>query len=420
MKLSEFLAAEWRPALGCTEPAAIAWAAATAAAQSDGPVRAVHLVCDPRTYKNCYAVGIPNSGRQTGILWAMALGAFLPDASRQLECFADLTPAIVKDAGCLVESGGTTVEVEPRRECLYIDCKVARAGGFGRAVVEREHSRMVRVERGGAMVASGGWREEQGNDPEGCRNELAAMGFDELIGVARSITEADRHELRRGAALNLAIARHGLSLFPPRFVDTAHQDSMTRFSRLVCAGVHARMSGEPFVVMSLAGSGNKGITTSVPITLWGRESGATDEQVDEALALGCLVTSSVTRHLGSLSAACGAAIAAGMGVAAGLVWLEGGRTREIELATTNIVGNLTGMICDGAKIGCGLKTMTGVDAAFRAASLALAGIGIPSTDGILGHDTASTMANLGRIANRGMASMDAEILGIMQEKLRAR
>lgn len=419
MLLADYLEAEWRPALGCTEPAAIAWAAATAASVCDGPVRAVHLVCDPRTYKNCYAVGIPNSGRRTGILWSMALGALLPGPERGLECFADLTPEIVGEAGRLVEAGGATVDVEARREWLHVDCTVARAGGMGRAVIEREHSSMVRLERNGVTVERGS-AAAAGGEPGGVREVLAALPLAALVDLARSAREADRTALREGAALNVAIARHGLSLFPPRFVDTAHQDSLTRLSRLVCAGVHARMSGEPFVVMTLAGSGNKGITCAVPLTLWGRESGVADARIDEALALGCLVTSSVTHQLGSLSAACGAAIAAGMGVAAGLVLLEDGGADEIALAMSNIVGNLTGMICDGAKIGCGLKTMTGIDAAFRAASLALAGIGIPPTDGILGHDTAATLANLGRIATRGMAAMDTEILGIMQDKLRAR
>ncbi len=145
--------------------------------------------------------------------------------------------------------------------------------------------------------------------------------------------------------------------------------------------------------MSLAGSGNKGITASVPVVLWGRHLGAPQERIDEALALACIVTSGVTHRLGSLSAMCGAAIAGGIGVAAALVLLEGGGAAEVSAAATNIVGNLAGMICDGAKIGCALKTMTGVDAAFRAASLARAGLVIPVSDGIVGADG---LASLGQ------------------------
>jgi L-cysteine desulfidase len=187
---------------------------------------------------------------------------------------------------------------------------------------------------------------------------------------------------------------------------------------MVCAGVYARMSGEDFVVMTLAGSGNKGIVTAVPITLWGREVGADPRRADEALALTCLLTSATTHHLGTLSAACGCSNAAGVGLAAGLVHLQGGGLPEISLAVSNIVGNVTGMICDGAKMGCGLKTMTSVDAAFRAASLAMSGIGIPATDGIVGADGMESLAHLGRVASAGMSAMDGQILEIMQEKLR--
>ena len=121
----------------------------------------------------------------------------------------------------------------------------------------------------------------------------------------------------------------------------------------------------------------------------------------------------------TLSAACGCANAAGVGLAAGLVRLQGGGVREMSLAINNMVGNVAGMICDGAKMGCGLKTMTSVDAAFRGASLALAGVGIPATDGIVSTTGAASLDNLERITRKGMASMDAEILKIMQEKLRS-
>jgi L-cysteine desulfidase len=178
------------------------------------------------------------------------------------------------------------------------------------------------------------------------------------------------------------------------------------------------MCGEEFVVMSLAGSGNKGIVASVPLALWGREIGASQEQIDTALALACLATSSTTQHLGTLSAVCGCSNAAGIGLAAGLVLLQGGGPKEISLAVNNMVGNVTGMICDGAKIGCALKTMTSVDAAFRAASLAVCGIGIPVSDGIVGVDGKESLENLEQIATRGMNAVDEQILEIMQAKLR--
>ncbi len=413
--LSHLLAAEWRPALGCTEPAAVAYAAASAAALAGGEIRCVRLVCDPRMYKNCYAVGIPNSGRRTGILWALAIGAMLEDASCKLECFRGAGEATLRGAGALVERGALTVEVERTRTELYVECTVERAGGVGRAVLEREHTRLVRLERDGEAlpldVGSGH------DETAAARAWAASLSFAQAIAAARAAGAAERAALQRGAAYNLAIAEHGLSLLPEGFLRPVETDALTRIGRLVAAGVWARMSGEDMVVMSLSGSGNKGITASVPVVLWGRHLGAPQERIEEALALSCIVTAGVTHRLGSLSAMCGSAIAGAIGVAAALALLEGGGAAEASAAATNIVGNLAGMICDGAKIGCALKTMTGVDAAFRAAGLARAGVVIPVSDGIVGADGIASLDNLGRLAAEGMAAMEDEILAIMQAKL---
>ena len=414
---SDYLDAEWQPALGCTEPACIAWAAALAASQATGELRAIRLVCDPRIYKNCYAVGIPHSGHKVGILWAMAIGSLLPDPSASLECFTQIAPETLEGAARLIEAGLLHVRVDPTRTELHVDCTVERAGGVGRAVIARDHTRLVRLEKDGVR---------QGGDEPGpgeraprrdMRQELARLSFEELLALARSLDRADRERLRAGAALNLTIANHGLTLFPERFVQTGDREAQTRISRLVCAGVYARMWGEDFRVMSLAGSGNKGIVCAVPMTLWGQELAVAEGRIDEALALACVVTSTTTHHLGTLSAVCGCSNAAGIGLAAGLVALEGGGPDEISLAINNMVGNVTGMVCDGAKIGCALKTMTSVDAAFRSASLALSGIGIPVSDGIVGGSGLLSLRNLGRLATRGMVSVDQEILAIMQEKL---
>lgn len=419
MDFTRYLATEWKPALGCTEPASIAYATALAAAAGSGPVRSVHLVCDPRMYKNCYAVGIPHSEHKTGIRWTVAIGALLPDPTAELECFRDITPELLEQAQQLIESGTVTVGVDAARSDLYVDSRVVREKGVGRAVLEGGHTRVVQLERDGqpcdlpAVLGSA-----EADASSALAEELSTLDFDAAISLARAITPDDRTRLREGCELNLAIARHGLSLFPKSFMDLIGVDQMTRISRLVCAGVYARMSGEDFTVMTLAGSGNKGITVAVPLTLWGQEALVSAEEVDEALALACLITSQTTLRLGTLSAACGCASAAGIGLAVGLVLLQGGGTDAMSLAVNNMVGNVTGMICDGAKMGCGLKTMTSVDAAFRAASLAMAGVGIPATDGIVSRDGQGSLDNLERIAQRGMASMDAEILNIMQEKLR--
>lgn len=414
MQLSSILDREWLPALGCTEPASVASAAAQAAQLVSGPVRAVQLCCDARLYKNCHAVGIPHSGRKSGILWALAIGASLPDAEAGLECFAQITDAVLADAEALLAAGVVSVEVDARRTELYADCRVVRGGGVGRAVVQGQHTNLVRLERDGQSVAL-----PPAEQPAAAAaGDLGGLGLDALVALARGSTAADRARLLEGAERNLQIARRGLALLPPGFRDLIGLDQLTRISRLVCAGVYARMSGEDLVVMSLAGSGNKGITATVPILLWGRESGCSETRIGSALALSCLVTAATTPRLGRLSAVCGVSNAAGIGVAVALVELQEGDAAARDRAVNNLVGNVAGMICDGAKIGCGLKAMTAVDAAFRAASLALCGVGIPGSDGIVGCGAEQSLAHLQRIAGPGMQAMDDEILRIMQDKLR--
>lgn len=414
MTLTEYLTAEWRPSRGCTEPAAIAWAAAAAAEQA-GAVESVRVVCDSRIYKNCYAVGIPRSGGRTGILWAAALGAVVAHPEQGLECFAGIDDSALAAARTLIDRDRVKVEVDTGKAGLWIDTRVRGPESEGRAVIEMEHSHLALVERNGQPVAKPPAFREAKTGP--VRETLTRMSFADLMDLARSGEEEDRRRLREGAAWNLAVAERGLELFPRHFVDLGGSDQRTRLSRLVAGGVMARMTGVDLKVMTLAGSGNKGIVTAVPLLSWGREQGIPQEKIDNALALGCLVTSLVTHRLSSLSPMCGSAIAAGAGIAAGLILYQGGRPEALERAIHNTAGNLAGMICDGAKLGCGLKTMTGVDAAFRAASLALSGFAVPSSDGIVSADAMVTLDHLGRLASEGMTVTDQVVLDIMEKKL---
>jgi len=416
MNLTEYLSAEWKPALGCTEPAAVAYAACLAAGQGRGEPRMARLVLDARTYKNCHAVGIPNSGHKTGVLWALALGAVLPDPALGLQIFESVTPEALERATRLLDRGAVHVEVDASRTELHIDCTVATEGGVGRAVMEKEHTRLVRLEADGVptTLAVAQDRPEQAAR---VREQVGAMSLAGLVQLAGTATEADRARLREGVTLNLAMAEHCVGHLPAGFVPGAEANPWLRIPRLVSAGVLGRMSGEPLTVMSLAGSGNKGITVAVAMSLWGRQASHSEARIEEALALACLLTTATTHRLGTLSAICGASNAAGIGIAVGLVHLGGGTVAQMDLAIHNMVGNLAGLICDGAKIGCAMKAMTGVEAAFRSATLALAGFGIPETDGIVGESGEASLANLGRLAQRGMIGVDAEILDIMQAKL---
>lgn len=416
MLFSDYLTAEWRPALGCTEPAAVAWVAALASDACGGSVKQVRLICDPRIYKNCYAVGLPNSGGKTGLLWALAIGANLEDGSRGLRSFEATTPETLDLAKRLLDERVIQVEVDTRRTELFIEVTVVCEGGIGRAVVEREHTNLTCLERNGQQLPILGSLCGPSHIAS-IRASVAGMSIRETMAFARSLGPEDRAALREGIAFNTDVAKDGMSLIPEAFIHSQMRDGQSRAAMYVNAGVTARMSGVSRTVMTLAGSGNKGITVSIPIWLYGREAGHEADQIDEALAFACLMTSATTHHLGTLSAACGSAIAAGAGIAAGLVLLEGGDAHEAGLAVSNVVGTLAGMICDGAKVGCSMKTATGVEAAFRAANYAMSGQGIPETNGIVGRNGETSLIYLGLVVSRGMTNVDAEILEIMQRKL---
>lgn len=415
MDISELLGRAWRPALGCTEPASIAFAASLAGAQAGGDVKAVSLRCDRRVFKNCYAVGIPNSEGKTGILWALAIGSLLPDPSLKLECFAKADKDILARAAKLLESNAVQVDVVAGEEDLHIDCRVFKTGGVGRVVIEGSHTRVVAVEKDGRPQEVPEYA--RGAEGAASRQSLKALAFGDFLKLACELTDADRARIREGCAMNLAMAEQGMSALGEGLAEFERSDSKGRICRAVFSGVHARMSGASQAVMSASGSGNKGITCSVPLLLYGRELKADPRKLEEAIALAILFTELTTEHLGALSAICGCTSAAAIGLAAGLVYLHGGGEREVSHAVSNMVGNISGIICDGAKIGCALKAMTAVEAAFRAAALAMGGICIPVTDGIVGRDGKASLENLGRIATSGMTGLDTEILEIMQAKL---
>jgi L-cysteine desulfidase len=416
MDISRILEQTWRPALGCTEPASIAYAAALAAAQSHGEIMAVSLRCDPRVFKNCFAVGIPNSGGRTGILWAMAIGSLLPDPSLKLECFRTVDDSILEAASRLMARKAVQVDAVVGDDGLYVDCRVVRTGGVGRAVIEGDHVNVVVVERDGVAQKDALPGADAAPVPVASA-EIKGLSIAGMLELVRGLTDEDRRQLREGVRRNQEIAGEGLGHFKGVVAEFERPDPVGQISRLVFSGVHARMSGSSRTVMAASGSGNKGITSSLPVVLYGEEIRADVGRIDEALALSVLLTDVVTRHLGTLSAICGCTNASGIGLAAGLVYLRGGDEKEISHAVSNMVGNISGIICDGAKIGCALKAMTAVDAAFRAAALAMGGVCIPVTDGIVGEDGMASLRNLGRIANRGMSGLDDEILQIMKHKL---
>lgn len=414
MNFSEYLSSEWVPALGCTEPASIAYAGLLASLELGKKPEKILLKVDPKIYKNCYAVGIPHSGHKTGMKWAAAIGAFLTNKDAKLQCFRDIDKTVLKNAKRLIKK--VYIEIAKNKDNLFIDFTVFKGKDSGRCVIENTHTNITLLARNNKVTFKS--KKSQASSKQlSARRWANSLSIEKIIETAKNITASDRKKIREGTALNFKIAEHGLSLLPHSFFKMSEADSLTRISGLVCAGVYARMWGEDFSVMSIAGSGNKGIVCAVPLSLLKKQWLIPSEKIEEALAIALLITSKTTVELGTLSAVCGCSNAAGIGLACAIVYLQKGGAKEMSYAINNMVGNITGMICDGAKIGCALKTMTAVDAAFRSASLAINGIGIPYEDGIVGKNGSDSLSNMGKIATRGMQKTDDEILDIMKNKL---
>eukprot|EP01105_Mastigella_eilhardi_P016494 TRINITY_DN3774_c0_g1_i1.p1 TRINITY_DN3774_c0_g1~~TRINITY_DN3774_c0_g1_i1.p1 ORF type:complete len:448 (-),score=127.87 TRINITY_DN3774_c0_g1_i1:121-1464(-) len=427
----ELLLQEWIPTVGCTEPASVAYASAIAASlgeQAD-PITSVVFTCDSRMYKNCYAVGIPHSGGKTGLLWAIAIGSSLPQeaAPKRLECFGLTNDRTLAAAAELLKSNAIQVEINYECPHLLADCCIHRQHSTARCVIKHKHTAVALVELNGKALLDhpllSAVKEETAHGEGGIIAKLVSLGLPELFEIARNITTESRELLRHGAQINRKICQTGIESFKEPIERSSSQlfasDPYSQASKLVFHGVHARMCGTNSQVFCLAGSGNKGITISVPIIEIGAHLGLPQERIDEALAMACMVTCLTTSHLGTLSAICGCNNAAGIGLAAGLVMMNNGSAKELSLAINNMVGNVAGMICDGAKMGCALKALSAVDAAFRAVNLAMHGVGIPASDGIVGSTGKISLQNLGKVAIEGMRNMDRQILDIMQEKLRS-
>lgn len=416
--LAQLLELDWVPSFGCTEPAAVGYAAALARARLGRAPQRCAVAVDARMYKNGFAVGVPNSGGQVGLRWAAALGLAIGDPGRRLEIFREVSAAQLAEAAELVARGGVELEVEYTYDHLWLELTVWADGHSARVLVEHEHTAVARVEVDGvaqALPAAQSSRAGPGAVAQ-LRRELAALAPDELVALAGAPGDAERAALKEGLRHNRAIANLGLSLLPGPFLAATAGDLQSRVGRLAAAGVYARMAGQPRTVFAVGGSGNKGITASVPLYEWALDTGRPEQLALEAVALSLAFTSGITSRLGSLSAICGCSNAAGVGVACGLVHLQGGTPAQMHLAVNNMVGCIAGMICDGAKLGCALKTFASIDTAFRSATLALAGVGIPAVEGIVGASAQASLSNLGRLSRRGMIGTDGEILRILADK----
>lgn len=423
MDLVELLHQEVVPAIGCTEPIAVALCVAKATEQLQHEPTAIRVRLSKNIYKNALSVGIPNTG-MTGLPIAIALGATIGHSDKQLEVLCDVCPKAVEYAKEYMERTPIDIETDPQApNILYIRAEVSDGTHTAHATIQGSHTHFCENEKTSAISAK--------------KQETApALTLRQVYDFAMAVDLAQVRWLLDGAEMNINAAKisfngeygHGLgkllqtqrkrkcmpayrNLLPAIFGNTL----FTKILSYTSGACDARMSGAMVPVMSNSGSGNQGISCSVPVYIYAKENDCTEEQMIRALTLSNLTVIYIKQSLGRLSALCGCVVAA-TGSAAGITYLMGGTYTEITYAIKNMIANISGMICDGAKPGCALKVTSGVSTAILSASLAMQHSYADATEGIVEDDIDRTIHNLTRIGREGMTQTDDLILDIMLHK----
>lgn len=419
-KIIALIKREVVPAVGCTEPVAVALCASVAAEALQAEPDEISVRLSANMLKNAMGVGIPGTG-MIGLPIAVVLGALVGKPEDELEVLKSVTPADVERGKAYLASHRVDIALESDNdEKLYIEVEMHVAGHSSRAVISGSHTFVSRVERDGVVL-----RDALSSGDGDCDAVDVELTLRLVYDFAMTVPVEKIEFISEAARLNMAAAEtsfngdygHGLGRI------LRHDNELrimgdTLFSRILAytsGACDARMSGAMVPVMSNSGSGNQGIAATVPVVVYGRECGASHEQMLRALILSHLTVIYIKHSLGRLSALCGCVVAA-TGSSCGITYLMGGGYDEVSYAVKNMVANLTGMICDGAKPSCSLKLTSGVSTAILSAMLAMEHKCTTSVEGIVDDDVDHTIRNLTDIGRDGMCETDRMILDIMTHK----
>lgn len=413
------------PAIGCTEPIAVALCVAKATETLGCRPERIEARLSANVLKNAMGVGIPGTG-MTGLPIAMALGALVGKSEYGLEVLKDANEASVKEGCRLIDEKRIAVDLKADiEEKLYIEIEVSAANDKAVAIIAGGHTRFVSIKRNdeelfaadAATATAEGGAPAEVKDPELTLRQVWDFATTAPLDELEFILEAKR--LNMNAAYESLKGEYGHSIGKlmrsesERNImgDTLH----CQIVGMTTAACDARMAGAMIPVMSNSGSGNQGLTSTVPVVVYGEQTGASHEQMVRALILSHLTVIYIKQSLGRLSALCGCVVAA-TGSSCGITYLMGGGYSEVCNAVKNMIGAITGMICDGAKPSCALKCASGVSTAVVSALMAMTGRCVKSVEGIIDDDVDRSIRNLTDIGRDAMTHTDAMILNIMTSK----
>jgi L-cysteine desulfidase len=410
-------------ALGCTEPTAVAFTASAASREVDDEISSIAITIDPGVFKNGFAVTIPNTEGESGNLIAGVLGALIKRPDLKMEILKGANSELIGQARQIIDEQRAVLSCDHSKRGLYIEVMIQAGKDMVRAITEKNHTNLISVEKNGVEV----FRNQQHADVNNyLRYEtvLKTMLISDLIDLAEDMDADDYAYVRSGIDVNLAASRSGLELekvgyYLNQLIENHHmlKDAFASTKILTASATDARMAGMNCAVMSSGGSGNQGIVAILVPWSIGRHLEIEEDKIVKSIAFSHLINSYIKCHLGHLSPICGCAIAAGVGAAAAIVYqLAGKDMHKIGLAVNNLISDLGGMLCDGAKGGCALKVVSSTESAIRSAFMAANDYGISSIEGFVGETPEETIRNLSCITEIGMAGADDTMIDIMAEK----
>lgn len=420
-KILAILEKELVVALGCTEPVAIALAAATARKHVNGTIQELVVKASGNIIKNAKSVGIPGmSGK--GLEFSAVIGAVAGNADNGLEVLAGLTIEDEHAAFRLIEEGKVKASQADTPKRLYIEVIVQTESEQARVIISDNHTNISLIEVDGKAIFKGGCENSSVQSGE---ESLDKLTIDEIFAWVLQVDIQDLTVVKESISLNRVIGQEGLAGNYGLNVGKTIRDNVkkgilsddlaTAAMSLAAAGSDARMAGSTLPVMANSGSGNQGIAVTLPVVGVAEKLQVSEEKMIRAVALSHLVTIHIKSKFGRLSALCGVTTA-GMGASAAIVYLLGGSLQQVKAAVQNTIGNVSGMICDGAKAGCAMKVSTCSNVAVQSALLALNNQEIQSTDGFIHDDVEKSIEAFCTLGNEGTRQTDEWILKLMMEK----
>lgn len=427
VNLIDILKSEVKPAVGCTEPVAVALACAKAKELLGEEIIKNKILVSPNVYKNAMCVGIPGTDR-LGLKIAVAMGFVGGKSEDGLTLLEGLTEEQVKESEKYVDENPISIEPLDTKEKVVIDVRLEGKNNSSRVIIKTKHDNFVFLQSNNTVFLDevDGYAEKaEVQTIETKENIMDTITIQELIENVDNMDLEDIRFLLDGITMNMNMAKYGLEneigIGVGRGIKESIEEGllgdgiMTEAMLLTAAASDARMGGAKLPVMSSNGSGNHGLTAILPIVAYSSKYPQDDEKMAKALAISHLVTAYVKNYTGRLSAVCGCGVAASTGASAGIAWLMDGNINHVYGAIENMIADLSGMICDGAKAGCALKLSSAASAAVQSAVIAKQGYAVPPLNGIVGTRVEESIQNLGRVSDKGMQITDEIILNVMND-----